>query len=217
MLRGEQEFGAARGARNALMLGLGTGVGGAILLEGHLFRGETGVAGELGHTLLDHDGPPCTCGLRGHVEAYLSTRAIGDHARSRMEAASAPERAPLAELVGEGRPTPRQLATLGHAGDPLAVSILADLGRWLGIACGNLVNIFNPGLVVIGGGVAGSGDLLLEPARRERRARAMPGPGAAVRLVLTELGPEGAALGAAALAREALDGNAPGGDDSRDG
>jgi len=78
MLRGEQEFGAARGARNALMLGLGTGVGGAILLEGHLFRGETGVAGELGHTLLDHDGPPCTCGLRGHVEAYLSTRAIGD-------------------------------------------------------------------------------------------------------------------------------------------
>lgn len=214
MLSGEQRFGAARDQHNVLMLGLGTGVGGAILSDGRILRGETGVAGELGHTLLDHDGPVCTCGLRGHVEAYLSTRAIGEHARTRMAAADAEARQALQAAVGDGLPTPRQLSELGHAGDALAISILAEVGRLLGIACGNLVNIFNPGLVVIGGGVAGSGDLLLEPARRELRDRAMPGPGRAVRLEITQLGPDGAALGAAAQAWDALDGTRPGRDDS---
>jgi len=217
MLRGEHRFGAARGVRDVLMLGLGTGVGGALLLDGRIYRGSTGLAGELGHTLLDHDGPLCACGLKGHVEAYLSTRAIGEFARDKMAAAPPEQRAALAAAAAGSLPTPRVLSELGHAGDALSIAILAELGRVLGCACGNLVNAFNPELVVVGGGVAGCGDLLLEPARRELVARAMAGPGAVVRLVTTELGSDGAALGVAALARDALDGNLRGGDDSRVG
>jgi glucokinase len=203
-LYGEHRAGAARGARHVAMLSLGTGVGGGLLLEGHLYRGAGGTGAELGHTLLDFEGPVCPCGQKGHVESYLSTSAIVDHARRRLEEAGPAEGEVLREKIAEaGKISPRVLGAAADAQDAVAQAILADAGTLLGIACASIVNAFNPEIVVIGGGVAGCGEHLLGPARDTLAARAMPHPGAIAKLVPAELGPDGAALGAAYLALDA--------------
>ncbi len=205
MAYGEWKLGAARGARNAILLALGTGVGGAILIDGELYRGSHGVAGELGHMTLQVDGPPCSCGQPGHVESYLGSKGIAILAGGRLDAASEEEKETLLKACRkEGELSTRAVAEAAREGDPLSKSILADVGRLLGLVCAGYVNVFNPEVIVIGGGVALSGDLLLGPARRSMKDRAMPAARRGVRLVAAELGWSAAAIGAALLGESAL-------------
>lgn len=202
---GEHRCGAGRGMRHLAMISLGTGVGGGLILDGRLYRGAHGLAGELGHMVLDHDGPLCACGQPGHVESFLSTAAIVTLAHTRMgEAGEAAGLLAAAVARGEA-PEPRVLARCALQGCALAGEILAECGRWLGIACTNLVHALQPDAIVIGGGVSQAGDLLLQPARAEFERRSMRALRGSVPMVLAELGVDGAAIGAALLARESLD------------
>lgn len=202
-IAGEHACGAGRGADHLCMLSLGTGVGGGVILDGRLFRGAGGLAGELGHLVVQHDGPLCACGLPGHVESYLSTAAIT--ARAREAIAADPVRARILReaAAAEGEPEPRVLAEAAGAGCPVAREVLATCGFWLGIACANLVHVLQPDMILIGGGVSRAGDLLLDPAREEFAARTMRASRGTVPLVQAALGVDGAAIGAAVLARAA--------------
>lgn len=202
---GELRCGAGRGMRHLAMISLGTGVGGGLVIDGRLYRGALGLGAELGHMVLDHDGPPCACGQPGHVESFLSTAAIVALAHRRMgesgEAAGL-----LAAAVASGQsPEPRVLAQCARQGCSLAAEILAECGRWLGIACTNLAHALQPDAILIGGGVSQAGELLVRPAREEFDRRCMRAVRGSVPMVLAELGVDGAAIGAALLARESLD------------
>ena len=201
-LLAEHRHGAARGERVAAMLTLGTGVGGAILAGGELFRGAQGAAGEFGHMIVDPDGPPCGpgCPSRGCLEAFVSGSALAREARAaaRREPASG-----LGRALAGGREIAGPLVTeLAHDGDQGARAVLRELGEWLGLGLVSVVNIVNPDVVVIGGGVSGAGELILEPARAvlERRGLALPARHVAIRAA--RFGAEAGMLGAAVLARE---------------
>lgn len=200
---GEHLYGAGRGTTEMLMLTLGTGVGGGIICGGRPYRGLTGVAGELGHIVIENDGPKCpgNCPNRGCLEAYVSGRAMG------AAALAAAEAAPLSGLgralaAGE-RVDGRLLTDLALRGDAQAVSILAGIGRYLGVGLTTLVNIFNPELIVIGGGAAAGGELLLAPARSVVAHRALSPARDQVRVVVAALGLDAGLFGAAALAAAA--------------
>lgn len=202
---GEHRCGAGRGLRHLCMLSLGTGVGGGLVFDDRLYRGAHGLGAELGHMVLDHDGPVCACGQRGHVEAFLSTVAIVARAREKMGEAGEPA-GHLAAAIARGEaPEPRVLAQCALQGCALSREILAECGRWLGIACTNLAHALQPDAILIGGGVSQSGDLLLVPAREEYQRRCMRAVRGTVPILLAELGVDGAAIGAAVLARESLD------------
>jgi len=197
----EHRFGAARGARNAVMLTLGTGIGGGLVLGGDLYRGSTGAAAELGHTVIDQDGPPCqgSCPNRGCVEVLASGTAIGREGRlaadAHPESALGRKREAGEEIDG------RAVTDAGLAGDAAAAEVLATAGRRLGVALASLANVFEPDVIVIGGGAARAGELLLAPAREELRSRALP-PQNATPVVLAELGPDAGLVGAATMALE---------------
>lgn len=200
---GEWKAGAGRGARHLAMLALGTGVGGGLILEGKLYRGAGGIGAELGHMTLDPEGPLCPCGLRGHVEAWLGARGFIDAGRN--HAVEFPD-SPLAEAVGRGEePDAALLARLAGEGCEAAREALADRGRWLGLACANVVAVLQPDLILVAGGSARCGDLLLVPALEEYERRCMDAARGTVDVGLAALGVESAAIGAALLARANLD------------
>ena len=198
----EQRAGAARGARHAVLLTLGTGIGGGVIIDGQLYRGAHGGAGELGHVVVDIDGPPCQgrCPNRGCLEVMASGTAIG------REGAAAAAREPESELareLREGREITGALVTeLAHDGDVAARGVLELVGERLGAGIAGIVNTFNPEVVVIGGGAVAGGDLLLEPARRVAGERALPPSRDQVRIVPAHFGEEAGMLGAALLALE---------------
>ena len=201
-LLAESRAGAARGARHAVMLTLGTGIGGALLLDGRLYRGSRGGAAELGHMVVDIDGPPCAggCPNRGCLESLASGTAIGREGAA--AAARAPESA-LGRALAEGREITGGLVTeIGHDGDPVAVEVLASVGRSLGAGLTSLVNAFQPEVIVIGGGVVAAGELLLGPAREVVMSTALPPLRAGVRIVTAELAEEAGMIGAGILALE---------------
>ena len=187
----EWRVGAGRGRSHILMLTLGTGVGGGLILDGRPYRGAVGAGAELGHIVIEHDGPPCggNCTGRGHLEALVSGRVADEAARS---------------LFGAGADA-RDLVRHASAADGPARAALVELGRRLGSGIGSLVNIFNPELVVIGGGFAAAGDLLLDPAREVLRREALPPARDVVRVVRAELGAAAGVVGAGLVAFEALD------------
>lgn len=199
----EHRFGAARGAENAVMITLGTGIGGGLVLGGELYRGSNGAGAELGHTVIDLDGPRCqgNCPNRGCIEAVASGTAL---AREGREAA---ERAPgsaLGRALAEGEEITGEAVTEAALdGDQTAREVLALLGRRLGAAFSSFANTFDPDVIVVGGGVAAAGDLLLDPAREELRARALP-PMNRTRVAAAELGPDAGMVGAAAMANSEL-------------
>jgi glucokinase len=202
----EHRVGAAQGCDEVVLLTIGTGIGGGLILGGRLYRGATGSAAELGHTVIDEDGPPCqgNCPNRGCVEVLASGTALAKEA-SRL-AVERPE-SRLADAVREGYALAGPLVTeLAHDGDAAAIEALALIGTRLGVAIASFVNIFNPQVVVVGGGVAAAGELLLGPARTEMKARALPPQRDEVRLVAAALGVEAGMVGAAALAFAGLDG-----------
>jgi glucokinase len=200
----EHRAGAARGARYALLLTLGTGIGGGIIADGRLLRGAVGAAGELGHMTIDEDGPPCpgSCPNHGCLEALASGTALGQ--QGLRVARSVPDSA-LGRALAAGQPITGALVTdLAHAGDRAARDVVALIGARLGIGIASLVNIFNPEVVVIGGGVIAAGDLLLEPARQVVLQRALPPSRDLVRVVPARFGAESGMIGAALLVFDGL-------------
>ena len=185
----EARAGAGSGAASMVLLTVGTGIGGAYLLQGVLERGASGAAGEFGHMTVDLDGPVCTCGSRGCLETLASGPALVAAALNHGWSDE--------ELVSGALVTERALA-----GDAVAVAAAADVGRALGAGVASIVNALDPEVVVVGGGVLGLGDLLLEPARMEARARALAGD--RVRIEPARFGDAAGMIGAAMLAREAL-------------
>ena len=186
---GEWQAGAARGARYVVMLTLGTGVGGGLILDGKPYRGATGSGAELGHIVIDPDGPPCGCGGHGHLESLAAGPAADRVARSLYGAES----------------NAHELVRRGQAGDGEAVEALAGIGRYLGAGIASLVNIFEPELVVVGGGFGAAGELLLGPAREVLAVEGLEPARDTVRIVQAELGAEAGVIGAGMVGFEALD------------
>jgi len=200
----EHRFGAAMGTQNAVMISLGTGIGGGLVLGGKVYRGTVGAGAELGHMVVDLDGPRCqgNCPNRGCIEAVASGTALGREGRA------AAERAPESELgraLAQGREMSGALVTQAAlAGDGAAREVVTLIGRRLGVAFASLANIFEPEVIVVGGGVMAAGELLLEPARVELRARALP-PMNTTRVVTAELGEDAGMIGAATMAMLGLE------------
>jgi len=185
----EWRTGAARGAQHVVMLTLGTGVGGGLILGGAPYRGATGGGAELGHIVLELDGPQCRCGGRGHLESFATGLAADRVARER---------------IGPGSDA-HDLVRRGWAGEPEAVGALAGIGRYVGAAIASFVNALEPELIVIGGGFGeAAGELLLGSAR-EVLAQDGLSPGREnVRIVGAQLGTDAGVIGAGMLAFEAL-------------
>jgi glucokinase len=201
----EHRAGAAQGTNDAVLMTLGTGIGGGLILRGELYRGAIGSGAELGHVVIDMDGPRCqgNCPNRGCVESLASGTALAREAR--RIASERPDSA-LGRALAAGRELAGPLVTeLAHDGDEAAIDTLALIGRRLGVAIASFVNIFNPEVVVIGGGVIGAGELLLAPAREEMLARALPPSRDEVRIVAARFGVEAGMVGAAALAFDELE------------
>ncbi|MGH3344025.1 MAG: ROK family glucokinase [Carbonactinosporaceae bacterium] len=200
---GEVRFGAGRGQRHVVCITVGTGIGGGVVLEGELYRGRFGIAGEFGHLRVVRDGLRCGCGNKGCWEMYASGSALVREARELAEAGS-PLASRLLEMAGgraEGITGP-VVTRAAREGDPAATELLQGLGQWLGEGIASLIAVLDPGCVVIGGGVSEAGELLLAPAR-EAVQRALTGHGhrPAAGLRLAELGNEAGLVGVADLAR----------------
>ena len=171
----ELRLGAGRGCETMVGLALGTGVGGVVVVGGEVHFGHDGTGGELGHQTLLPDGPPCTCGNLGCLEAFAKADAVA---------------------AACGTATAEQAVAAAQAGDERAVAGLAEIGRWLGVGIANLIVVLTPDRVVLGGGVAGAGDLLIQPIRAEVRRRVHVTDVDAVEIVTAELGTWAGAIGA---------------------
>ena len=190
---GEWHAGAGKGTRDLIMLTLGTGVGGGLILDGRPYRGALGAAAELGHIVIEHDGRPCqgSCTGRGHLEAYLTGLAATADAQA---------------VFGPDADT-RTLLDRANEGNEHALDILHRMGRRLGSALGSFVNVFNPEVIVIGGGWGeAAGEFLLEPAREVMLREALSPGRELVRVVAATLGPDAGVVGAGFVGFEALDG-----------
>jgi glucokinase len=200
----EHRLGAARGARHVVMLTLGTGVGGGLILDNRLYRGAVGAAGELGHITLDLDGPACqgACPGRGHLEVMASGLAA-DRLAERFTA-ERPD-GDLGRAAAAGREVdPRLLVELASSGPGDAHDVLEHVGFHLGVGISDLVNVFNPEIVVVGGGFAEAGELLLVTARKVVAERTLVPACDVVEIVEAQLGPDAGLIGAALVAFDTL-------------
>jgi glucokinase len=185
---GEFLFGAGRGTRNMVHLTLGTGLGSGLIVEGRLFEGSSGYAAEFGHTVVEPNGRPCACGSRGCLETLVSAGGIVHRARQKM---------------GNNAPaSAKALFVAAAAGNAAALEVFQETGWYLGIACANLINLLNPEVIVMGGGVMGAGEMLLAAARREARLRSFGPSFDHCQIVQSSLWPEAGVIGAAMLARD---------------
>jgi len=198
---GEFRFGAGSEVDHLVFVTLGTGIGGGVITHGVLLRGAQGSGGELGHVTVHATGPRCACGNRGCLEALASGTAIGRRGR---EVASERPNSALGRLAIKRKVLGEDVTELARGDDELALSVLEEAGQWLGIGLAGFVNIFNPEMVVVGGGAMEAGELILKPARREVYLRARPPSRDLVEVKEATLGPESGVLGAAALARDAF-------------
>ncbi len=203
-LLAEARFGAARDLSHAVLVALGTGIGSGLLLDGRVYRGTRGFAPEIGHMVVDLHGPECqgACPGRGCLEVLASGSRIG---RDGIEAALARPDSALGRRAAQHREITGGMVTeLAHQGDPAARDVLAEVGRRLGYGLVGVVNVFNPQVVVLGGGALAAGELLLGPAREVVAARALPPMREAVGIVPAHFGEEAGMLGAALLAFDLL-------------
>jgi glucokinase len=184
---GEHRYGAGAGTRNMIYLTISTGVGGGIVIDGSLYRGATGNGGELGHVTVDYDGRPCRgCGRRGCLEAYVSGTSIAERGTE----------------AGMGNVTSADVAAAARAGDPVATRVWDETTDALACGLTSIVNLFEPELVVLGGGVSTTGEQLIGPVRERVRAEAMGASGKAAQIVQSALGNQVGVVGAAAIAYE---------------
>jgi glucokinase len=198
---GEHCFGAGRGVNNLVYITVSTGIGGGIIIDGKLYTGVSGSAGEVGHMTIDVNGPRCSCGNVGCLEVLASGKAVAREAQ-RLIAQGVKTR--IVDLA-EGEPsniTANTVAAAARQGDALALKIVSKAATYLGIGIANLINIFNPEMIIIGGGMAKMGDMLLDTARKVAGERAFQLPFQYVRIVPSQLGDNSAVLGAAAFARQ---------------
>jgi glucokinase len=185
----EWKIGAAQGANDVVMLTLGTGVGGGLILGGKPYRGSTGAGAEVGHIVIVHGGRPCSCGGHGHIESYAS-----GHAAKLM----------ATEIFGEETDA-RQLVQKAFAGDEQAKALLTDIGEHFGSGLGSIVNLFNPELIVVGGGFAAAWHFLIGPAEQRMREEALPPARDSVKIARAQLGTVAGVVGAGFVAYEALE------------
>ena len=194
---GEMKFGAGKGCENFICITVGTGIGSGIVINGQIVRGAANAAGEIGHIKLQaKDGPLCGCGDSGCLEAFASGPAIVAMAQDYLKGGKS---AKFAELAGDGEITPYIVAKAAEAGDVVAKRIFEIMGYRIGIGLTSVINLLNPEKVIVGGGVAECGDLLLEPIRKTVKARAMKVAGETVQIVPAELGNSAGVIGASML------------------
>lgn len=195
---GEFRWANPDGVANLVYLTVSTGMGGGTVVDGRLFRGAAGNGGEPGHVLLDWRGRPCGCGSRGCAEAYVSGAAIGRRAREAVAAGVDSSLARLADVSAA------DVSAAAAAGDRFAGELWAESMEMLGRVVGVIVNVWEPDLVVLGGGVTRAGAMFLDPVRRTALAHAMPPAAARARIVLSPHGDRAGVLGAAAVAFDRL-------------
>jgi len=195
---GEFRFGVGKDIDDLVFVTLGTGVGGGIISHGVLLRGARGMGGELGHITVQPGGPRCGCGNHGCLEALASGTAIARRAR---EVADQRPDSALGRLAMVRTPLGEDVLDLARKGDETALEVLQEAGTWLGIGLATFVNLFDPEVIAIGGGLSEAGDLVLEPARRELRLRSTSPSRDLVEIRKATLGARSGMLGAAALAR----------------
>jgi glucokinase len=200
---GELYFGAGRGARNFIYVTVSTGIGGGIIIDGKIYTGFSGAAGELGHMVIDDEGPPCSCGNRGCWETLASGTALAREARGRIKEGAATS---ILEYSGGNvdKINAEAIHEAAKAGDKLASDLIARTAYYLGVGLANLINIFNPEVIIIGGGLSNIGDMLLKPAFEEAGRRAFKQAYEEVRFARAGLGRNSGVLGAAAFALEQI-------------
>ena len=197
----EHVYGAGRGYKHMIYMTLSTGIGGGIIIDGRLYTGDRGFAGEVGHISIDRNGPPCNCGNVGCLEALASGTAVARMARERLEAG---EDSVLLEHRGQlDKVDARMVAEAAISGDRLAQSIMREVGSNVGVGIVSLLHAFDPQIIVIGGGMSSSLQLLLPGITQEIERRAMVHQRDRVPVVRSELGDDVSLLGAAALAFQA--------------
>lgn len=197
---GEHRFGAGRGTRHLLHVTLGTGVGGGIVIDGKLYRGARGFAGEIGHVVVDPAGPRCGCGSRGCLEALVGGLAFSNRAARLLQSEGHAE---LREIASGREPTAADLHAAALAGDRQCEAEIRNGGHTLGLALGGFANILNPDRITLSGGLLNLGEMLLGPARAAMSSVAY-GAAASTALTLTTLDDDAGLLGAAAVAFERL-------------
>jgi glucokinase len=200
---GEFYFGAARGVRNFIYITLSTGIGGGIVIDGKIYSGAIGAAGEVGHMTIDDEGPLCNCGNRGCWETLASGTALAREARHRIEEGNMTSILEYAQGDIE-KVTAQVVHSAAKHGDNLAKELIARTGYYVGVGLANLINIFNPGLIVIGGGLSNIGDMLLKPAFKTAGERAYKEAFQAMRFASAELGRNSGVLGAATFALQEI-------------
>lgn len=196
---GEMKFGAGQGCENFVCITVGTGIGSGLVVNGQLVRGASNAAGEIGHIKLQmKDGLICGCGDTGCLEAYASGPSIVAMAQDYIKGGKSTKFREMAAAEG-GEITPYMVAKAAEAGDPVAKRIFAIVGEYIGIGLTSVINLLNPEKVIIGGGVAEAGDLLLDPIRKTIKERAMVVAGSAVEIVPAQLGNSAGVIGASML------------------
>jgi glucokinase len=195
---GELQFGAGRGARHMVMITLGTGIGGAFVVDGRLLLGPNGSIGEVGHMTIDPSGPRCGCGNFGCWEQWCARDAIVERALRLVERGRAT--AMLDQVSEPWEITPHLIAEAAQEGDALAREVMDETAFYIGVGVANLINLMNPEIFVIGGGIAQAGDVLFQPLRRTVRARAVALQQQTARIVAAELGDNAGVMGAVVLA-----------------
>ncbi len=199
----EWRFGAAQNEPDLVLITLGTGIGGALVIDGQPYRGHFGIAGEFGHMQVVPGGHECECGNRGCWEQYASGNLLGRQARALAEQGTVLGKKLIEDAAGDVSAIDGIMVTAAaNHGDDEARELLADVGEWLGVGIANLAAALDPGLFVVGGGVSDAGELLLQPARDAFR-RTLTGRGfrAEARIVVAHLGPEAGLIGAADMSR----------------
>ncbi|MBC7248880.1 MAG: ROK family transcriptional regulator [Anaerolineae bacterium] len=196
---GEWAHGAGRGVENLAYVKVGTGIGCGLLIEGKIYRGQSGSAGEIGHITIDENGPPCRCGNYGCLESMAAGPAIAHRAQLAIRAG---QETLLSQVKPVEEITAADVSRAASHGDPLSLQLFHEAGRYIGVALAGLINLFNPRLVIIGGGVAQAGDILLEPIRRSVQSHGLRIAVESCRIVQAQLGREATALGAVTLVLE---------------
>lgn len=200
---GELVYGAGKGVRNMVMITLGTGIGGAFVVDGKLLIGPNGSIGEVGHQTLDPNGPRCGCGNFGCWEAMCARDAIIDLTDRKLQAGRT---SLLRELAPRGGVTPELVSRAAAEGDAVALEVFNEIGFLLGVGVAGLINILNPERFVIGGGISQAGELLFGPIRRTVDRRAVPMQRKTAEIVPALLGDNAGVMGAAALVLDRLEG-----------
>jgi predicted NBD/HSP70 family sugar kinase len=194
----EQWWGAGRGIADFAYVKVGTGVGSGHVISGELYRGSTGFAGEIGHLSIDPHGQPCVCGLRGCLALFLGSPALVERAKQLV-------REVPTSLLASAPVTMASIEAAALADDALALRVTREAGQYLGIAISGMLNLLNPSVVIVGGGITTMGERFLEPVRETVRQRTRVSSGAGSAIVMSQLGPQSVAVGAASLVlKEAL-------------